>query len=200
VNAQARDLKAKIWERDPLDWYVEPESVSDALFRAERFSGNIWDPACGAGNVIWAAIRAGYGALGTDIKRRSSALWFHSERDFLAADQALAQNIVCNPPFFRATGAEAFIRKALCLARGKVAMFLDIRFLAGADRASGLYAEHPPHRVWVVTPRVSCPPGEYLAAGNKAANGSADWCWLVWDLLAPAPAHPELRWLKEVGR
>lgn len=202
MNAPTRDMKAKLWERDALDWYVEGRAPSAALFGVERFVGHIWDPACGSGCIIESAIAAGYAhqVVGTDVKRRADRVWFHSERDFLTTTQALAKNIVCNPPFFRARGAEAFIRRALTLVTGKVAMFLDIRFLAGADRAESLYAEHPPHRVWVVTPRVSCPPGDFLAAGNKAGNGSSDWLWAVWDNLSPPPAVTELRWLKGVGR
>ena len=105
-------------------------------------------------------------------------------------------NIVMNPPFFRAKGAEAFIRKALSLATGKVCAFVDIRFIAGAERANGLFAEHCPHRIWIITPRVSCPPGEYLAAGHKAGNGSSDWCWLVWDLTAPKVRTSQTGWLR----
>lgn len=187
MNGPTRELKAKVWKRDPLDWYVEEERASDALFAGERFVGSIWDPACGQGNILKSAIRAGYDyrVVGSDIKRRTEADWFHSERDFLTTSHALGHNIVVNPPFYRAKGAEAFIRKALDLVPGKVAAFVDIRFIAGAERAAGLYDEHPPHRIWIVTPRVSCPPGEYLAAGNKAGGGTSDWVWLVWDRTAP---------------
>jgi hypothetical protein len=202
MNAPTRDLNAKVFERDPLDWYVEGQCASDALFAVERFSGAIWDPSCGGGNIMEAATRAGYDVVGTDIKRRTNEPWFVGERDFLADGAELAPNIVCNPPFYRAKGAEAFIRQAHKLAAGKIAMFLDIRFLAGADRAGGLYSELTPHRAWIVTPRISCPPGEYLLAGNKAEGGSADWLWLVWDKLAPPPPPgcTQLRWLIGVGK
>jgi hypothetical protein len=191
---------AKVWERDPLDWYVEEPRASAALFDVERFVGAIWDPACGGGNICDEGDRRGYIVVGSDIVKRvdGKAWWSRSgTRDFLTDTSApLAPNIVTNPPFFGAKGAEAFIRKALQIARGKVAVFVDIRFIAGGERANGLFAENPPHRIWIVTPRVSCPPGEYLAAGNKAGNGSSDWCWLVWELTAPAPAFPQLGWLR----
>ena len=38
-----------------------------------------------------------------------------------------------------------------------------------------------------------------LAAGNKAGGGSADWCWLVWDMTAPALAQSQLGWIR-LGR
>lgn len=201
MNAPTRDLRAKVWARDELDHYVEPESVTTALLGVERFVGAIHDPCCGLGNVVRAARAAGYEATGGDIVRRcGDAPWFNGECDFRQVGYVYAPNIVMNPPFFRAKGAEEFIRKALKLAKGKVAAFVDIRFIAGAERANGLYSDFPPHRIWIVTPRVSCPPGSYLAAGNKAGNGSSDWVWMVWDRLSPPPSAPELRWLKDVGK
>lgn len=182
---------SNIWKRDELDWYVEGVEATEALLKVERFIGHIWDPCCGQGNIITTCEANGYAfrCEGTDIVRRADRYWFRGERDFLAwEDKPLAQNIVMNPPFFRAKGAEAFIRKALSLATGKVAAFVDIRFLAGADRANGLYFDNPPTRIWIITPRISCPPGDYLAAGNKAGNGSSDWCWAIWDKTAPRPA------------
>lgn len=205
MSEAARERKSHVWKRDSLDWYVEPAVASAALFDAERFVGPIWDPACGGGNILRSYLHSrGACCIGTDIVRRcGDDIPFYAELDFLsdfdhaAMIPAFHSNIVTNPPFFRAKGAEAFIRKALQLARGKVAVFVDIRFIAGGERANGLFAEHPPHRIWIVTPRVSCPPGEYLEAGNRAGNGSSDWCWLVWDLTAPRAALPQLGWLRK---
>lgn len=196
----ATPKRTHLWERDELDWYVEPPRATEALLSVERFVGEtIHDPCCGGGNVVTAIRAAGYHATGSDIVERvtPAPIWFTGVFDFLSPDDEFGwvDNIVMNPPFFRAKGAEAFIRKALAVARGKVCAFVDIRFIAGAERAEGLFAEHPPHRIWIVTPRVSCPPGSYLAAGNKAGNGSSDWCWLVWDRTAP-PATSAIGWLR----
>ncbi len=80
---------------------------------------------------------------------------------------------------------EAFIRHALKrLSLKKLAVFTDIKFLTSARRANGLYAELPPSRVWMISPRPSCPPGAYIAAGNKPQGGTADFCWIVWDRTA----------------
>lgn len=189
--------KAHIFERDELDWYVEPERATRQLLARERFMGPVWDPACGGGNIIRALVDNGHRALGTDIKRRvdKSVGWFHGERDFLKMDRPVAGNIICNPPYYRAKGTEAFVRKAIELAWGKVAIFATLQFLAGAARASGLYQECKPTRVWIITPRVSCPPGQYLAEGGKAQGDTKDYCWLVWDKTAPAPAQPAMDWL-----
>lgn len=195
MTAEAKN--AHVWLRDKHDWYVEPTAATEALLKVEAFIGTVWDPACGQGNVI-AAFEGRNPLMGSDIVQRTAARWFAGPSDFLALDPqnmaARVENIVTNPPFFRGQGTDAFIRKALEIATAKVAVFTDIRFLAGGGRARGLYRECPPDRIWIVTPRVSCPPGSYLAAGGKASGGSADWCWLVWDRTAPH-SDTRLGWL-----
>lgn len=199
--ASLRPKAAHVWDRDPHDWFVEPPSVTAALLTVERFVGAIWDPACGTGTIAGVLTAAGYLAHGTDVVHRGAGLCeqgWRGCRDFLADDRWLpegAANVVTNSPFFRARGTESFARKALRHATGKVCVFADIRFLTGAARAAGLFAEHPPTRVWALTPRVSCPPGEYLAAGGKAQGGTADWCWITWDLTAPR-GDTRFGWLK----
>ena len=185
VASGAKRVKAAhLWKRDELDWYVEPRWVTTGLLRKERFEGTIWDPACGGGNILSACREAGYRVVGTDIVDRGAVM--NGLIDFLVYDgPSLAPNIIMNPPYFRAEGAETFIRKAISLATGKAAVFTDIRFLAGSGRAAGFFAEHPPHRIWTITPRCSCPPGTYLAVGNKVGNGLSDYCWLIWDFTAP---------------
>lgn len=188
------EKRSHLWERDELDWYVEPPRATEQLLTVERFVGPIWDPACGQGNIVRALRAAGCEAVGSDIADRG----FGGVQDFLDPDCEFVNvaNIVTNPPFFRAKGAEAFIRRALSIASGKVCAFVDIRFIAGAERAKGLFTDHPPHRIWIVTPRVSCPPGQFLLDGGKAGNGSSDWCWLVWDQTAPS-AQTSIGWLRQ---
>jgi predicted RNA methylase len=195
------EKNAHVWERDGLDWYVEPSVATRQLASVETFDGLILDPCCGGGNIVSTLRAAGLRAYGSDIVRRVSAEteWFLGEHDFLAAEADTITrwpNIVMNPPFFRAKGAEAFIRKAVEISTAKVCAFLDIKFLAGATRAEGLFADLPPARIWILTPRPSCPPGEYLAAGNVAGGGTADWVWAVWDHAHTGPT--QLGWLKRL--
>lgn len=200
--AQAKQKNAQVWERDPLDWYVEPARVTTALARVEKLGGRIWDPCCGGGNIVTALREVGHSAYGTDVVRRvDDARWFLGERDYLADAPKLPMwnCIVMNPPFFGAKGAEAFIRRAHELRHPTawlIAAFVDVRFLAGAGRAKGLFTDLPPSRIWMITPRVSCPPGSYLAAGGKAEGGTANWCWIVWDL--EHPGDTRFGWL-DVG-
>ena len=151
---------------------MDPVRATEQLLSVEQFVGAIWDPCCGQGNVLSACLDAGYQVTGTDILRRHKRHWFLGEINFLTYEgQPFGQNIICNPPYFRAKGTEQFIRKALSMAKGKVCVFADIRFLAGAKRAGGLFTDFPPHRIYVITPRVSCPPGVYLENGGTASGG-----------------------------
>lgn len=173
--------------RHPDDWYVEPGRCTEQLLTVERFVGPVLDPTCGQGNIVKALLAGGVMAVGSDLVRRVSgeALWFVGELDFINGPPVAADNIVFNPPYFRAKGTEACIRRALAVARGKVCVFVDRRFVTGGRRARGLYADHPPTRIWEISPRPSCPTGDFLLAGGEAKGGTADFCWLVWDLTAP---------------
>jgi hypothetical protein len=180
-----------LWERSDQDWYQEPADCTTALLGVERFWGQIWDPACGGGHVVKAAVAAGRSAFGSDIVDRrwdtDNVLW-RGCKDFLKEDpnHFPADIIITNPPFEGGKGTEAFIRHALSSPRlAKLAIFTDVRFLFSKRRALGLYTELPPSRVWVLVPRPSCPPGRYLIEGGKASGGTADFCWLVWDRTAP---------------
>lgn len=197
----ARPKAAHTWARDRFDWYVEPQDCTAALLRAERFPGPVWDPCCGGGNVRVALGEADYATRATDRVGRGG--FCEQEVDFLETlwREPLhgARSIVSNPPFYRGEGAEDFIRKALAIpGLEKLAAFVDVRFLGGGGRAAGLYAEHPPSRIWWLTSRPSCPPGAHLQAGGRAQGGTPEFCWLVWDLAAPAAA-PTFGWLRRVA-
>ena len=194
---------AHVWERGEFDWYIEPERVTDALARVESFIGPTLDPCCGGGNIVRALRRADVNAWGSDVVLRKGMEEhdrFRGVHDFLAEPDAIPgrwANVVMNPPFFKAVGAEAFIRRALEVATAKVAAFLDVKFLASEGRASGLYRELPPSRIYIISPRVSCPPGEHIEGGGKVGGGVPDWCWIVWDKTFPR-GGTALHWL-DVG-
>lgn len=183
------------YERDENEWYIEPRFCTRALLKAERFFGMVLDPACGQGHIVRECHAAGVNAIGSDIVQRvdRDLIPHFYKSDFLTDQQKSVANIICNPPFFRAKGTEAFIRRALDVARNKVAIFADIKFLAGQDRATALYRELPPDRVYIITPRPSCPPGWALADGAEASGGTADWIWLVWDKTLPGAMRGQTR-------
>lgn len=181
------------WPKTDDEWFVEPIASTEFLLAREDFKDlAILDPACGQGNIVTTCRAAGLDAWGTDIRERIEprAPWFLGRRDFLIDGLGVlgSEAIITNPPYGHAKTAEAFIRRALATPSvRKTAMFVNAKFLFGAGRARGLFKDHPPSRVWPVSPRPSCPPGALLRDGLiKATGGVENYVWMVWDHDAPA--------------
>lgn len=177
-----KPLNAQVWEKQPEGWYVEPPWVSDALFKAIKFEGKVWDPSCGRGNILASAEKHGYFALGSDIVQRCPAA-LHVDflnYPYVAVEKESVTNIVCNPPFDH---IEAFATKALSIVgnKGKVAMIVP----AGRLNAAGAWLTQTPLKlVLYITPRPSMPPGPvyeaYADEGKSPSGGTADFAWVVW--------------------
>jgi len=167
---------AHLWQRDPLDYYVEPFFCSERLFQEIKFSGPLYDPACGSGRIVKAARAAGYQCVGSDIVRRSEFCKF--EADFLMRPigSACPGTIVSNPPFKH---AQAFVERALEVATHEVAMLLPANWRTSDKRSRWLEQT----RLWLVldiTPRPSMPPGAVIEAGEAPGGGREDFAWYLW--------------------
>src|SRR5208337_3210851 len=167
---------AHLWQRDPLDYYVEPFFCSERLFQEIKFSGPLYDPACGSGRIVKAARAAGYQCVGSDIVRRSEFCWF--EADFLMRPigAACPGTIVSNPPFKH---AQAFVERALEVATHEIAMLLPANWRTG-DRRSRWLEQTPLRLILDITPRPSMPPGAVIEAGEDPGGGREDFCWMIW--------------------
>ena len=174
------------------DWYQDSPQATEALLRAERFSGVCWDPACGVGTIPKVLLRAGLDAMGSDIVDRG----YRDDRDaygsmglvadFLKTPARLVDNIISNPPF---NLAREFAECALVMASHKVAFLLPLTFLEGAARTRWLETT-PLARVHVFSWRISMPPGELMAAGAvKPEGGKKAFAWFVWEIGWRGPAQ-----------
>jgi hypothetical protein len=130
------------YARKERDAYQTPAWVTDAIVRHLRALGvtNVWEPACGDGQIVAALRNNGFAAVGTDIL---------DGNDFLngCAPPPAYDAIVTNPPFGRDQGRTAmkFIERALECTKphqGAVAMLLKVDFDSGKTR-SHLFAECP---------------------------------------------------------
>lgn len=178
-------------KRASNDWYQDMPEATEALLRAERFSGLSWDPACGLGTIPSTMIAAGLQCLGSDIVDRG---YRHPTRhvmpgDFLEVIEFGGRevaNVVSNPPF---KIAREFATKALSIASHKVAFLLPLSFLEGAARTRWLETT-PLARVHVFSWRISMPPGELMAAGAvKPEGGKKAFAWFVWEQGWRGPAQ-----------
>ena len=173
---------SKAYERVD-EHYVEPEWVSQRLFEEEKFNGRIYDPACGFGRIVLAAMTAGHRAYGSDIVYRG---WDTTLQDFIHHD-GMHDNIVTNPPFDR---MELFTMRALECSRYKAAIIFPT---ARLNAARWLDAT-PLQTVWLLTPRPSMPPGHVIKAGGKVGGGKSDYCWLVFE--RGYSGEPVMKWLR----
>jgi len=179
-----RPLGAHIWARAEHGFYIEPQWVDRRLFEVEQFVGTIADRACGLGRIPESARHAGYRTVGTDIVNRGYKN-FDGELDFLSSDNR-DDNHVSNPPFHL---CKEFTLHALKLTTRKVALIWLVRRIPAARWLE----DTPLARIWMLTPRPSMPPGDYILAGKKPGGGTQDFAWLVFE-----PGHigpPEMRWL-----
>lgn len=181
---QVRLIGGAMGGREKNDFYPTPERATKALLAAETFAGAVWEPACGDGAISRLFEEAGYPVVSSDLVNRGFG---ESGVDFLLEWQSRAPNIVTNPPFKLAV---PFVRKALQLSTGKVAMLLKIAFLEGQERAK-LFAASPLARVHVFSQRLAFVPGD--GARKLDGGGMMAFAWFVWDRAHDGP--PQLGWL-----
>ena len=170
--------------REKDDFYPTPTDAVEALLRVEKFEGAVWECACGDGAISRILQDAGYEVVSTDLVDRG---YGQPCVDFLMEPTALAPNIVTNPPF---KNVAAFLRQAMHLSTGKVAMLLRLACLEGQDRRK-IYEASPLARVWVFSRRLTI--HRAGIENPESSGGMLAFAWFVWD-----HAHkgsPTLGWL-----
>lgn len=183
ASRMAGNPRGSGYRRASLDWYVEPESATLALLDVEEFIGTIHDPACGSGNIIRACHRRGrLSAWGMDIADRGQG---GPLGDFLNDHCEPVDNIICNPPFGISL---EFAKKALTVARRKVAFVQRLAWLEGQKR-SAFMESSPLARIHVFRNRICMPPGE--KKDLPAKGGFIAYAWFVWEHghIGPATVH-----------
>jgi hypothetical protein len=165
------------------DFFPTPKWATHALIDNEKFSGDIWECACGDGAMSRVLQQASRRVYSSDLYERGFG---DGGKDFLAATRK-ADNIVTNPPF---NSAEGFVRVGVKTARSKFALLLRLAFLEGANRANTIFAQSPPARVWVFSERITFYPSGVAPKGS----GTTAYAWFVWD--KDAPGRTELKWFK----
>jgi hypothetical protein len=160
-------------ERQESDFYATDPIAMELLLNIEKFSPNIWEPACGAGHLSKVLESHGYNVKSTDYYDRG---YGQGGVDFLWPDiKEWNGDIITNPPY---RFAEDFLEKALSIipVGNKVAMFLKIQFLEGKARKE-LYKKYPLKILYVSSSRIQC-----AINGDFNINGSAvAYCWFIWE-------------------
>lgn len=123
------------------DFYATPPKAVEMLLRLEKFSQNVWEPACGQGHIAKVLRENGYSVKSTDLIDRGYGI---GSVNFLKQTENYYGDIITNPPY---KYAKEFVEKALELVStgAKVAMFLKLQFLEGKARRK-LFEVYPPEK------------------------------------------------------
>ena len=161
-------------DREVDDFYATPPESIRALLLVETFDGPVWEPACGQGHISRILEESGLEVISTELVDRG---YGEIGIDFLMEWQPRAPNIITNPPFKLSS---QFVRNALKLTTGKVAMLLKIGFLEGIERAD-LFDASPLARVWVFRRRQSFLKSGIYKANMNGKGGMIAYAWFVWE-------------------
>lgn len=172
--------------REKNDYYATDPKAMTELLKHESFNSNIWECACGEGNLSEVLKAHGHKVLSTDLIDRGYPDELH---DFLRNDRKFDGDIITNPPFKYTT--EFILNSLEAIPEGnKVAMFLKINYLSGKKRYEQIYSKFPPQRVYVFSGRVACSKNN-TPEGFK--GGAMDYVWMIWEKGKYAPT--ELKWI-----
>ena len=164
--------KTRTYERVENDFYVTDPIAAEWLCQIEGLNHDIWECACGTGNLSEVFAAHGYNVRSTDLIDRG---YGQGGVNFFLQTEPWGGDIVTNPPY---KYAKEFIEHALELVQtgNKVCMFLKLQYLEGASRRK-LYDKNPPIRVWVSSKRIGCARPDY----DVTAHSMMPFAWYVWE-------------------
>lgn len=177
--------------RSELDFYPTPPSATKALLSKETFIGNIWEPACGKGDISQVLIENGYVVKSSDINDYG---YGETGKDFLntsgmfSDSYDMADNIITNPPFNLAL---EFVHQSKKYSHKKIAMFLKTAFLEGAKRYEMFQdTEFALKTVYQFSKRVNFG----IHAGTHKNGGMIPFAWFVWE--RGYKGKPTIEWIR----
>jgi hypothetical protein len=158
----------------PGDRYDTPPVAVEALLRCERLPELIWEPACGAGNIVAVLRDRNHKVIATDIADRGCPD-SRSGIDFLGEPPEInADAIITNPPYQL---AEKFVEAAL-LRAPLVIMLLRLAFFEG-QRRSRILENCGLARIHVFRKRLPMMHREGWT--GKRASSAIAFAWYVWE-------------------
>ena len=157
-------------EREKDDFYPTPKYAVKELLKREVFNGNIWECACGEGDISEVFLKKGFDVKSTDLIDRG----FGDVGNFFEID-FVADNIVTNPPYKHAL---EFVNEAKKKSTRKIAMFLKTVFLESEKRRTMFEdKEFPLKTVYQFSKRVTL----YKNGVKMKNSGMIAYAWYVWE-------------------
>lgn len=187
MNVLVTNGISKTAEREQNDYYATDPKAMELLLKHERFNNNIWEPACGEGNLSKVLKAHGYNVYSTDLIDRG---YQDKQLDFLKGEYEFNGDIITNPPYKYTI--EFILNSLEAVPMGnKVAMFLKINYISGKKRYKEIYSKFPPYRVYVFTGRIACSKNNKHEGFKGAAM---DHAWFIWEKGKLGPT--ELKWIE----
>jgi hypothetical protein len=162
--------------REQHDYYPTPPGAVTPLLARERFTGSIWEPACGCGAMSRTLEQAGYLVRSSDLIDRGFGA---AGVDFLQQAKTWGDNVVTNPPFKL---AREFVEHALSIVPGKVAVLARLQWLESGPRQA-FFRAAPFARLYVFSTRVPFQRGRLVDSGEGGGRMVA-YAWFIFD-----PSH-----------
>lgn len=91
-------LGANNKDRSKNDLYVTSDVAIDGLLDREQFNKDVWECACGLGNISERLKTKNYNVLSTDLCDYGYK-YQDKVQDFLTCDREFAGDIITNPPY-----------------------------------------------------------------------------------------------------
>ena len=157
--------------REKDDFYPTPEFATQSLLDREKFIGQVYECACGTGQMSEVIKKNGYDVISSDLFNRG---YGETGIDFLKTDK-IYDNIITNPPFKL---GQDFTLHGLKLVKNKLAIFNKLNFLEGIRRKEKIFNQNKLKNVYVFSKRVS-----FVRVGEtKSAGGLIAFAWFVFDV------------------
>ena len=156
--------------RESDDFYPTPRYAVEELLKRETFDGNIWECACGEGDISEVFKNNGFEVFSSDLINRG----YGEQLDFLQSD-LVADNIVTNPPYKLALD---FVLKAKKQGKNKIAMFLKTVWLESESRYQMFQdKDFPLKNIYQFSKRVTL----YKGGVKMKNSGMISYAWYVWE-------------------
>jgi hypothetical protein len=164
--------------RSTADFYPTPPNATLALLENEKFEGEIWECACGKGDISKVLIAKGYDVISSDINDYGYGMVnvdFLNDHSLFDGPLEMDDNIITNPPFELAL---EFVLQAKRFSRLKIAMFLKTAFLEGVKRYEMFQdKKYPLKCIYQFSKRVNFG----IHAGTHKNGGMIPFAWFVWE-------------------
>lgn len=161
-------------KRQVDDFYATDPIAMEMLLDVMDFNHNVWECACGEGNLSKVLESRGYEVKSTDLIDRG---YGKGNVDIFNQFDIFNGDIITNPPFRYAT---EFVVHCLNLVKegNKVAMFLKIQFLEGITRYNEIYSKNNPKFIYVFSNRVMCAKNNDF---KKYDSSALCYAWFIWE-------------------